>query len=240
MKSPLFGGGEWLVVDEAPSTQAIARERLKAGAPAGVVLAFDQTEGRGRFGRTWISRRGDSLTVSMVFRAYRGHPKPYLIGMAVAIAAAGLTHVQLQWPNDLVLGKLKVGGILTEMIEDDGALTPIVGLGINLNQTEFPEEIADRATSLKIAFGQSLDAEVLARSIIAKIESLPEPNNWSELSPLWSLFDRTPGKRYQLPGGEYATAIAVGGDGQLLCSVDGESQSVSAAEAIFGRGPLLN
>jgi BirA family biotin operon repressor/biotin-[acetyl-CoA-carboxylase] ligase len=109
----------------------------------------------------------------------------------------------------------------------------LVGVGVNLNQTEFPEEIADRAVSLAQVRGEALEPLAVAHSILQRLAGLPEPNEWSDLAPIWSIFDRTPGKRYRLPNDHEAIALAIGSEGQLICSVEGESQTVFAADAIF-------
>ena len=230
MKSPLGPGEEWVVVDEVESTQTLAAQYLKDGQPVGIVFAREQTAGKGRLGRIWLSRQGDSLTFSLIFRGYAGHPQPHLIGMACALAAAGVLRCQLRWPNDLVFGELKVGGILTELLPDStGTLVPIVGIGINLNQAEFPDPIQSIATSLSIARGGTYDPLAITHKIIDRLASLPEPHSWSALAPVWDLYDFTPGKRYKLATGEEAIALAVGSEGQLMCSVEGESRSVLAA-----------
>lgn len=155
--------------------------------------------------------------------------------MTVAVAAAGALHAQLQWPNDIVVAGKKLGGILTEIRTDSrGRKVPVVGIGINLNQETFPEEIAHRATSLHLIEKGSYDAETILKRILSRVSSLPEPTGWDALSPIWDLFDATPGKMYLLPNGEIALAIGVGSEGQLVCSVNGESQAVLAAEAFFG------
>jgi BirA family transcriptional regulator, biotin operon repressor / biotin---[acetyl-CoA-carboxylase] ligase len=235
MHAPTDGGYEWVSLEEAESTQTVAAEFVRAGARVGVVFAAEQTAGRGRFGRPWASVRGDSLTFSLVFHNYADHPRPYLIGMSVAAAAAGTLHSQLRWPNDLVEGGRKVGGILTELILDShGRRIPVVGVGINLNQSEFPVELEDIATSIAQVRGGLYDPETIGRRILKRLMTLPEPATWSDLAPIWGLFDATPGKKFQLPSGEVAVALGVGSEGQLLCSVDGETRSVLAADAIFG------
>jgi BirA family biotin operon repressor/biotin-[acetyl-CoA-carboxylase] ligase len=227
--------GPWLELSEVATTQAIAHQQIDLGEATGVVFARHQTAGKGRLGRTWHSTEGDSLTASLIFHHYAGHPKPYLIGMACAMAVAGTIHSQLRWPNDLVIGTKKVGGILTELFpRSDGQLLPVVGIGINLNQRDFPEDLDRIATSLAIEHGGHYSEMDVARQIVARLALMPEPNEWSALAPVWDVFDRTPGKLYKLPSGELAEALGIGSDGQLLCSVQGESQTVMAAEAIFG------
>jgi BirA family biotin operon repressor/biotin-[acetyl-CoA-carboxylase] ligase len=237
MKCPLQDG-PWLELPEVDSTQRVAARRLRGeeiGPVPGVVLAAHQTEGRGRFERNWHTSPGDSLAMSLVFQAYAGHPKPWLIGMAVACAAAAAVHCRLQWPNDLVLAGMKAGGILSELIVDGtGRKVPVVGVGINLNMTAFPEELRDTAISLAMFRPGLYDARTIAEAIVDRVASLPEPDDWSALRPVWSLFDMTPGKRYQLSGGQTALGVGIGPEGELICSVDGETHTVHAADAIFG------
>ncbi len=235
MKSPTIHGEQWAELQSVETTQAAAAQYLRGDEPIGVIFAHEQTAGKGRLGRTWVSKQGDSLTFSLIFRAYADHPKPYLIGMAASLAAAGVLHCQIRWPNDLVIGPLKIGGILTELLPDsNGRLVPVVGIGINLNQETFPPEIDSIATSLARSRGGHYDPQLIAHRIVERLATLPEPNNWADLSPIWSLFDFTPGKRYRLATGEEAIALGIGSEGQLMCSVDGESRAVLAAEAIFG------
>lgn len=236
MRTPTNDEKKWLILDCTTSTQTVAAELLAANSATEVVLARDQTHGRGRFGRSWFSKQNDSLAVSFIFNEYTDHPRPYLIGMNLAVAVAGVLHSRLRWPNDIVIGTKKVGGILTELHPGpDGKLVPVVGLGINLNQIEFPEEIADIATSLLIARGQRQDPVMTAKAVLARLKDLPEPDSWKSISPVWGIFDATPGKKFKLTAGEIAIAVGIGSEGELLCSVDGESRSVLAAEAIIGQ-----
>jgi BirA family transcriptional regulator, biotin operon repressor / biotin---[acetyl-CoA-carboxylase] ligase len=234
MKSPLLRG--MVELEEVDSTQALAAELLARGEAPGVVLARHQTAGKGRFDRAWYSSAGESLTMSLVFLDYPEHPKPWLLGMSLAVAAAGVLHSRLRWPNDLVIQGKKVGGVLTELKPDmKGAMVPVVGLGINLNQTEFPLEVREVATSLALEREGNWQPREVALEILARLESLPEPSSWHDLQPIWRLFDDTPGKRYRLQSGEEAVALGIGPEGELLCAVEGESRTVMAADAILGQ-----
>ncbi|MHB8634900.1 MAG: biotin--[acetyl-CoA-carboxylase] ligase [Fimbriimonadaceae bacterium] len=234
MTSPV-GSAKWLIIDSAGSTQDVAAQQLAAGEQVGAVLARDQVGGRGRLERKWHSTPGDSLAVSFIFQAYADHAQPHLIGMATAVAAAGALNCQLQWPNDLIAEGRKLGGILTELASDSrGRKVPIVGVGVNLNQTAFPPDIADRATSLRLVHGGTYEAVDVAKRIAARLELMPEPNNWSDIQIVWDVFDATPGKRFRLQDGAEAVAIGVGPSGQLLCSVAGDPRTVFAADAILG------
>jgi BirA family transcriptional regulator, biotin operon repressor / biotin---[acetyl-CoA-carboxylase] ligase len=116
--------------DEVDSTNRVAADLARAGAADGVVVGADhQTAGRGRRGRTWEAPPGASLLVSVLLR-----PPPALVTLAAGLAAAGACEsvagvtVGLKWPNDLMVGDAKVGGILTQAI----AGAAVVGLGVNL------------------------------------------------------------------------------------------------------------
>ena len=115
---------------EVDSTNRVVADLARAGAPDGVVVGADyQTAGRGRRGRTWEAPPGASLLVSVLLR-----PAPALVTLAAGLAAAGAceavagVEVGLKWPNDLLVGDAKVGGILTEAV----AGAAVVGLGVNL------------------------------------------------------------------------------------------------------------
>lgn len=242
----------WAELDEVDSTQNVVAQMLCAGDPVGVVFAYHQVVGRGRFGREWVSNRGDSLTMSIAFTNYpaigiagessKGIKSPWLLGMTVACAAARILGSKVRWPNDLAFisedGRdRKVGGILTELFPDaQGHLIPVVGIGINIRQTVMPDELAERATSLALA---RPDAELptaldLALDLVAAIREMPEPTSWAALEPYWRQFDATEGKRYTLPGGEVVEALRVGLAGELIARHGQEELQVMAAEAIFG------
>jgi BirA family biotin operon repressor/biotin-[acetyl-CoA-carboxylase] ligase len=123
-----FADVRWFA--ELDSTNRLAADLARAGAPDGVVVGADhQTAGRGRRGRAWESRPGASLLVSVVLR-----PAPALVTLAAGVAAADAcaavagVDVGLKWPNDLLVGGAKLGGILSELVGD----AAVVGLGLNL------------------------------------------------------------------------------------------------------------
>jgi BirA family biotin operon repressor/biotin-[acetyl-CoA-carboxylase] ligase len=165
------------------STNDLAGGRAREGAPEGLVIATEQqTAGRGRLGRAWHSPAGENLYLSIVLRPARPAPEipplTLLAGAALARALAGLgLRPRLKWPNDAQLvvagGVRKVAGILTEMSSEGGRVGHVVvGLGLNVNAEAFPPELADRATSLRLAAGRPFDrAEVLA-AVLGAFEPL--------------------------------------------------------------------
>jgi len=131
-----------VVVRETGSTQDLARGR----AAGDVVVAWRQTSGRGRDGRTWADTGLDGVAMTAVARVHG----PW-IALAAGVAAADAIErvdpslqVGLKWPNDLMIGDRKVGGVL---IEQDGDAS-LIGIGINIAQQSFDGDLAERATSL--------------------------------------------------------------------------------------------
>jgi BirA family transcriptional regulator, biotin operon repressor / biotin---[acetyl-CoA-carboxylase] ligase len=154
------------------STMHEAVRLAQAGCASGTaVLAEEQTAGHGRFGRPWHSARGEGLYVSVVLRldaAPADLPVVTLaLGLAVADAISSAVSVacDLRWPNDVLIGEKKVAGILTEL--HGGAV--VAGVGINVNQTAFPEELASIATSLRIASGKAQPLDSLLDLLLSKI-----------------------------------------------------------------------
>lgn len=233
MKSPQ-DDGPLVVLETVDSTQNVASQYLKEGRPFGGILAHEQTAGRGRFDRIWSSPPRECLAVSLAFREYAGHPRPYLVGMALAMAAAHAFDCSLRWPNDLIVGARKLGGVLTEMLPDcDGRLVPVVGIGVNLCQRSFPPVLANIATSLALARGHAPSSEEALRLLLASLVQLPSPHQWSDLQPLWMRRDATPGKQYRLYGGSEVEAMGIGVEGQLLAIGPEGPVEVLAAEALF-------
>jgi BirA family biotin operon repressor/biotin-[acetyl-CoA-carboxylase] ligase len=167
------------------STNDLAGERARTGAPTGLVVAADsQTAGRGRLGRTWHSPPGTNLYLSILLRPTRPPPEipplTLLVGGALAGALAGLGFApRLKWPNDVELldaqsRRRKVAGILTEMATTgERALHVVVGVGLNVNGIDFPPEIADRATSLRrAAGGEPLDRAPLLAAFLNRLEPM--------------------------------------------------------------------
>jgi BirA family biotin operon repressor/biotin-[acetyl-CoA-carboxylase] ligase len=165
-----------------PSTNDRAAELARAGAPEGtLVVADQQTGGRGRLGRSWHSPPGSNLYLSLLLRPSRPPPDvpplTLLAGAALAGAIAALGgEPRLKWPNDVLLrsptGLRKAAGILTEMAsERDRVRHVVVGIGVNVNLTELPAELADRATSLRLALGRSIARDAL----LAELMNLFEP-----------------------------------------------------------------
>lgn len=213
------------------STQQHALLLIDAEPKVGVVLAREQTAGKGRFDREWYSETGGSFTASFILHVYADAVEPWLLGMSFALAVAGVCHCRVAWPNDLMLNGFKCGGILTNIATNNtGKRIPVVGVGINLSVSRFPSTLDQKAANLD--FPISVSPVELVETICQRLEQFPEPTSWEAIQPIWTLFDDTAGKNYRLPSGETAIAIAVGPHAELICAVDGVTQSVMVADAL--------
>ena len=232
--------------DTLGSTNTLAKELAKAGAPQGtVVIADRQTGGRGRMGRQFHSPAGQGIYLSVILRPYCRAEQLMHLTCAVAVAmcdavekVAGL-RPQVKWINDLILGNRKVGGILTEL-SLDGVMVDfaVVGIGINCNQQaeDFPAELQEIAGSLATATGKSVDREALAAAMIDAFYSL----STTLLSAKDAYMTRyradciTLGRKvavHNAAGTYEAVAEDVDGDGSLCVRLaDGTVRTVSSGE----------
>ncbi|MFQ5571689.1 MAG: biotin--[acetyl-CoA-carboxylase] ligase, partial [Rhodothermales bacterium] len=145
------------------STNTAALQWASDGAPEGsVILANVQTAGRGRQGRSWHSAAGQNLTFSVILRPSLPPARLSLItlgaGVAVAEAVEALTaplSTTIKWPNDVLLEGTKCCGMLLEStLDETGTATVILGIGLNVNQSAFPETLESKATSLLLQTGR--------------------------------------------------------------------------------------
>lgn len=159
--------------DEVVSTQPLAHEAAAKGAEEGtLVLAEMQTGGKGRLGRPWHSPKGTGIWMSLIIRPAIPLPKTPQITLLTAVTVArtireetGLP-VKIKWPNDIFIEDKKVCGILTELnAESDRVNYLVIGIGMNVNSVEadFPEDLAQIATSLRIESGQPVKRAAFIR-----------------------------------------------------------------------------
>jgi BirA family transcriptional regulator, biotin operon repressor / biotin---[acetyl-CoA-carboxylase] ligase len=240
-----------LVYFETTSSTNDVADRLAAeGAPHGTVVTADaQESGRGRMGRTWFSPPGAGLYVSVVLRpevpsAPRGVAFASAVSLAAGVALAegiratcGL-EVAIKWPNDLVVARRKVCGILAEASSRAGLVQYVIlGYGINVRPAAYPPDIAHRATSLETELGREVDRASLLAETLAGLAKWLEAasgsfsemlNRWRELSP------SSVGAAVEVmrPGGAWAAATTAGvdEDGALLATIGGRAERVIAGE----------
>ncbi len=166
---------------ETDSTNLWIKRLAKEGAPEGTLaLAEFQSAGRGRLGRSWEVPEGTSVMMSILLRPkFEPQYAPTLtlvMGMAVAKAVKSLGFdVSIKWPNDVVVSHKKICGILTEMGVRDGKIDyAVIGVGINVNIKEFPEEMVDKATSLYLESGKEFDRSQIPGLVMEAFEKYYE------------------------------------------------------------------
>jgi BirA family biotin operon repressor/biotin-[acetyl-CoA-carboxylase] ligase len=212
--------------ERVESTQIEARRLAEAGAAHGtVVVAEEQSAGRGRMGRTWVGAGEESLLLSIVLRPPGLARDAPLLTLGAAAGVSFALGCQVKWPNDLVdeAGR-KLGGFLGEL-ELDGDLVRFVvlGLGLNVNQRSFPEELRG-ATSLWRVRGEPQDRDAILSSVVAAILG------WSAdpgRLDLWRQRSHTLGRRVRVAGRE-GVATGLRDDGALI--VDGTPVTTGEVE----------
>jgi BirA family transcriptional regulator, biotin operon repressor / biotin---[acetyl-CoA-carboxylase] ligase len=246
-------GGFWRaieVVEVTGSTNADLLERAAGGAPEGSVLvAEEQTAGRGRMGRAWLSPPGAALMFSVLLRPVAVPPArrgwiPLLAGVAIAsaVATAGLD-ARLKWPNDVLLGERKLAGILAEQVAD----AVVVGVGVNVS-TRRDDLPVETATSLALEGAAGTGRQQLLGAALGELErwylawaggASPGDPDACGLRAEYRRRSVTLGRpvRVELPGGNAArgTALDVDAEGRLLLQTAGDQLAVSAGDVVHLR-----
>ena len=172
-KAPIY------FAESTDSTNTRLKELARQGAPQGtVVAAREQTGGKGRLGRSFVSPPG-GLYLSILWRPEFSPEKAARLSCAGALAAcAAIEEVwgiapDIKWPNDLLLKGKKISGILTEASwQGEGRSFVIVGTGINVNTESFPTELVDSASSLYLETGRRIEPEKLMAAFISRLDSV--------------------------------------------------------------------
>lgn len=229
-----------------PSTQDLAREILQSP-PVQIraVVAEHQTAGRGRYGNRWLDTRGESLLMTLLLplraeESNRAGQLAFVLALAVADALreqTGLT-VQFKWSNDVLVNGRKLAGILIETASDaQHQMWALAGVGVNLLQSEFPQEIRDTATSVYLETGRRLSVEPLAQQLLRSADDWMQVwrrNGFSEVLAEWRKADVTAGHLYRLPSGETGVARGIDDQGHLQVEVAGQVVAVTSAEPVRG------
>ena len=220
------------------STNALLLDEAVNGTSEGTVyVADEQTAGRGRGGHTWHSIPGDGLYVSALVKPDVPLSEALWISLATGLAAQTAVrevsgvHLDLRWPNDLLLGTKKCGGILVESAVDTETHSrlrhAVIGVGININHAHFPEELAGLATSLRIESGlkQSRVAVLIAllRALDLELGHLERGGAGTDLHARFTDASTwVKGKRVNVPeqGGYTGTTAGLDEHGFLLVNSD--------------------
>ena len=237
--------GPLLHRDTIDSTNRLAAELARDGAAEGtVVLAEQQTVGRGRLGRTWVSPARLNLYASLVLRPAMPPlevPRLTLVaGLAVAeaIARTAPLRAEIKWPNDVLLGGRKVAGVLTELeAETDRVRFVIVGIGVNLNaaRSDFPPELQSKATSVALASGAPVDRALFAGRLLSALDGAYAAflrGGFAALRPRYEELHCLTGCKVTIDGKPPLTGTVRGVDdgGALLIESAGTVQRVISGE----------
>ncbi len=219
------------------STNDVALEMARAGAREGtVVTAKSQTKGRGRRGRQWFATPGEGIILSAILRPdisldrYSELAFLAAVGVAEVLEAECRLRPQLKWPNDVLVGDRKLCGILIERA--DGAA--VVGIGVNVRQTEFPPEIAETATSIAMEGGACADVERLTEALVSRLFAV-YALDFKEILERWRKYMWGAGRLVEVVsenGSINGTIADIDYDGALLLSTDEGLRRAIAADAI--------
>jgi len=162
-------------LDETTSTNDDAKRGASEGAPHGDVwIAESQTKGRGRRGRAWLSAPGENLLFSVLLRMHAPPQNLPLVALAAGLAAhdaiaKSVPRARIKWPNDVVVDRKKIAGVLVESANN----AVVVGIGINVHSTHFPPEISPFATSVACEKGNPDRAALLMDTLFALDRDAP-------------------------------------------------------------------
>jgi BirA family biotin operon repressor/biotin-[acetyl-CoA-carboxylase] ligase len=232
------------------STNDVLREMAEQGAPEGtVIVADEQTAGRGRMGRVWAAPPRSSLLLSVLFRPALPPEHVYRLVMICGLAAAeaceaeeGIGRVDVKWPNDLQIGGKKLAGVLAENAFSGRQLAwVIVGVGLNVNQTfAAPDPLAGTATSLRMVSGREHDRAALLARVLAGIRRWHGRLEYSGLVQAWQARCVTVGQRVRVEAAGQAIeghAEKIDASGALWLRDDaGQRHCLAAGEVTILRG----
>ncbi len=235
-----------LYFDLVDSTNNVAKEELKKSPCDTLIIANEQSAGRGRLGRTWISTKGEGLYMTLC-KEISIQKDPSILSIIAGIALFetldkfGVSDMVIKWPNDIMVNNKKVAGILSELISVGDCYYAIIGIGINLLNDSFDEDLASKATSLKLE-GYKCDLDNIARNIVIFYEKAYNyiKRDWS-LSPWQEFFQKNllniNKKAIAVVGGKKLEGIILGinNNGSLRLLVSGEEISLRSGEVTLER-----
>lgn len=212
--------------EEVGSTNERAANWAEDGAPEGaVVLTEYQSAGRGRHGRTWNAQKGRNLMFSVVLRPHLDADRLGLVTVAASVAVAEVVddfvaphRATLKWPNDVLLeGRKTCGMLLESSISDGQAMEAVVlGVGLNVNQIDFPDALTDTATSLRLTTGRPVPRALLLARLLRRLEIRYRASRTGETEALRTAF------RERLASlGEQTTLRLTGTDQTVTGTVQG-------------------
>lgn len=241
-----FAGHPVVYFAETDSTNIQAKVLAEQGAAHGtLVLADCQTAGRGRRGRNWVSAKGENIYMSLLLRPDFPPAQASMLTLVMAYSVATTIrekeelHVKIKWPNDIVLRKQKVCGILTEMsTEIDYINYVVIGVGINVNASSFPEDLKGKAMSLSEESRKTIQRSTLTADILLAFEEhyrrFVEAGDLRFMVEEYNRLLVNQDKEVQVLGGKESfagTALGMNAQGELLVKKeDGTIEHVFSGE----------
>lgn len=237
--------------ESVDSTNECVKREAAEGAEEGLlIVGEEQTAGKGRSGRSWVSPKGEAVYFSFLLRPDLRPENVSALTLVMGLSVAQAVRetlaldVRIKWPNDIVIGGKKICGILTEAAAREGRIEWIViGTGINVNNTSFDETIRDRATSLLMEAGRTVSRAGILAAVLGFFRKnyvrYMEYGNMSNLIGDYNrlLVSRGEKVRIEDPAGPY-TAVSYGIDelGRLLVKRDDGGEERVAAGEVSVRG----
>jgi BirA family biotin operon repressor/biotin-[acetyl-CoA-carboxylase] ligase len=246
--SALFVGQNIVKLTEVDSTNNYLKKMLSNYAPLAegtVIMADHQLAGRGQFGNTWHSQKGENLTISIYLSpSFLPATQQFDLSKAISLAIIDyLTHFfredcKIKWPNDIYVGNDKLGGLLIENTISSGKIkNSIIGIGLNVNQTEF--DGLSHANSMKNILGKALDLHILLKELCNCVEQryLQLKDNKTEIlhkQYLEKLFRMNEMAGF-IVGGEKVSGkiVNVSSSGALMVDMNGQVKSFNFKEIGF-------
>ncbi|MEM8900303.1 MAG: biotin--[acetyl-CoA-carboxylase] ligase [Bacteroidota bacterium] len=245
----LFTGKNFIELTEIDSTNVAAMELLATDVPEGTVIwAHHQTAGKGQRGNTWQSEKGKNLLFSLIYYPdFIPLREVFCLSKAMCLGVrAALAHflpkelIQVKWPNDVRINHKKVAGILIENHLSAGKLSAsITGIGLNVNQEVFHDEVASTATSMMLQSNAAFDREEVLQHILEEIEQRylrltatgSKAMDQEYYQHLYGFHEWVPVKK---EGKEMlAKIIAIESSGDVLMEIEGKQRTFGLKEISF-------
>ena len=237
-------------IDTVDSTNDEAKRKIHSLSHLSVIAAYEQTSGRGQRGNIWSSEAGKNLTFSIIIKYGKdGYydlipSNQFIISKITSIAVLDLLSkygikAEIKWPNDIYVNDKKIAGILIEhTLHGNSIAYSIIGIGINVNQMQFLEELNGKATSLAKELSKEFDRDVIIDKVVESFyyyyEKFLATEDLSALKEIYNQMLVNQDKEVVIhePGNEYhARAIGINEQGELIVeTVDGRQQNIYAGE----------
>ncbi|MGO1470065.1 MAG: biotin--[acetyl-CoA-carboxylase] ligase [Tissierella sp.] len=241
-----FMGRNLYYFDSVDSTNNQAKKIASKEMEGTCLIAEQQVEGKGRLGRRWISPKKKGIWMSVILKP---DMEPYNVGSITLLGAASVYKAlkkmdidsQIKWPNDILINNKKIGGILTEISAELNKINYLVmgiGINVNLDEKDIPDELKTKATSIKINENRRIDRKILLANILNEFESLyisfVNENSNSKAIEICRKNSATIGKEVKVRQGKeekLGKALDINNKGELVVEFkEGHIQNIFAGE----------